>query len=44
LNNVDANWLFVDFAPTYVLLVLVSVAVFFSLTARHGKAAKAEVK
>jgi hypothetical protein len=44
LNNVDANWLFVDLAPTYVLLVLVSVAVFFSLTARHGKAAKAEAK
>ena len=44
LNNLDANWIFVDFAPTYVLLLLVSVAVFFTLTARHGKAAKAEAK
>jgi hypothetical protein len=44
LNNFDANWLFVDFAPTYVLLVLVSVAVFFTLVSRHAKAAKAEAK
>jgi hypothetical protein len=44
LNNFDANWLFVDFAPTYVLLVLVSVAVFFTLVSRHAKAAKADAK
>jgi hypothetical protein len=38
LNNLDAKWAFVDFAPTYVLLLLVSVAVFFTLVSRHAKA------
>jgi hypothetical protein len=36
MNNFDANWVFVDFAPTYVLLLLVSVAVFFTLVSRHA--------
>ena len=44
MNNFDANWVFVDFAPTYVLLLLVSVAVFFTLVSRHSspKAAAAD--
>jgi hypothetical protein len=37
LNNVDARWVFNDFLPTYVLLLLVTVAVFFTIAARHGK-------
>ncbi|CAB4616512.1 unannotated protein [freshwater metagenome] len=39
MNNFDVNWVFVDFAPTYVLLLLVSVAVFFTLVSRHAKVA-----
>ena len=44
LNNLDVSWVFVDFVPTYVLLRLVSVAVYFTLTGRHSapKAATAE--
>ena len=43
MNNFDANWVFVDFAPTYVLLLLVSVAVFFTLTSRHGKSSAVKI-
>jgi hypothetical protein len=43
LNNLDVNWVFVDFVPAYVLLVLVSVAVFFTLTSRHGKSSAVKI-
>ena len=39
-QNVDLDWLGTEVLPSYLLLVLVSVAVFFTITLRHAKAAE----
>jgi hypothetical protein len=42
LKNLDLNWFVSDLLPAYLLLVLVSFAVFSTLVARHGKLAEAQ--
>jgi len=42
-QNVDLDWLGTEVLPSYLLLVLVSVAVFFTITLRHAKAAEKKI-
>ncbi len=44
LRNANANWFFSELLPAYLLLVLVSLAVYITTVSRHGKAVEARAE